>query len=107
MPKRVTILLKGTIEVPDNADILRFKDEDGIESDHIRLKGRLFRPYISWMEYFSTAIMKKNRPDEPGGQCWQTADDEVVNEFLHSFDEEWYLEDIPGPALDATNSAPR
>lgn len=95
MSKKIKILLKGTIEVPDNADILHFQDEDNIETDHLRLGGRLFRPYISWMEYFSTAIMQKRYPNGAGGQSWQTVRDDISNEYLLSIDEEWYLQDIP------------
>jgi hypothetical protein len=56
--KTIMVTLTHEVRVPDNAEIIRILDDDGIQDDYIRVSGKLVRPDLHWMQYFS-----ENNPD--------------------------------------------
>jgi hypothetical protein len=56
--KLIKVTLKHEVCVPDNAEIIRILDDEGIEDNYIRVAGKLVRPDLHWMQYYS-----ENNPD--------------------------------------------
>ena len=87
--KKVVVTVTQVIEVPDSADVIPMKDNDGTAFRQLKYKGNLFMPCISWMEYqpsyreCSTFIS----PDDDGWHGSTTLTDEVENQAI----EEDYL----------------
>lgn len=95
MPKIIKIVVTGTIELPDAAEIIRFRDGGGLENDHVKFKGRIIRPEIGWLEYFTADIMLEKDPDEPADMGYETLDHRVHNKYFLCNDEEWFMEEAP------------
>ncbi|MEK9135502.1 MAG: hypothetical protein AAB393_00125 [Bacteroidota bacterium] len=95
MPKKIRIIIDATLELPDKAEVIRFKDEDGIVTDHIKFLGKLFRPDITWLQYHTSDLTKKKYPKSPiRGMGWEGVDDDTYNEYFCHVDEKWYLEEL-------------
>lgn len=96
MAKKIKVVVTATIELPDSAEVIQFKDEEGIKSDHIKFGGHLIRPDIAWMEYISSDVMKKQN-DHPAlpalqGIGWTSVPDEIYDKLFAPAD--WYLEEL-------------
>ncbi|MCR6657741.1 MAG: hypothetical protein NVV63_18475 [Opitutus sp.] len=59
MGKIIKVYISTEVIVPENAEIMRVKDDDGIEVDYIRVAGKLAMPMIHWVEYVSAARREK------------------------------------------------
>ena len=94
MAKTIRIVIEGTIELPDSAEVIRFCDEGGLESDHIKFKGHIIRPNIGWLEYFSEAIMKKKYPHIPADMGWESIHEDIHNKYFLCCDEDWNMEEL-------------
>jgi hypothetical protein len=49
--KRIKLHIVTELELPDNAEVIRFTDEEKITTDHVKIAGRLLRPDVVWLEY--------------------------------------------------------
>ena len=47
MSKKIRVVIETIIELPDNAEVIRFTDEEGYAEDYIKFAGRLIRPDVS------------------------------------------------------------
>lgn len=95
MPKTIKVVVTVTLELPDWAEVIRFKDEEGVESDHIKFAGMIIRPDIGWMQYMSFAMSKKKYKHPAFDSIgWEAIPDDTYNEFFAHFPEEWYLEEL-------------
>jgi len=94
MSKQISIMLKGTITLPDGAEIIRFTDEEGGTQDHIKFAGRLLRPDFEWMEYHSSDVSKDMYPTLPLPSIgWESIDIDLYNDHFTCCDAEWYMEE--------------
>lgn len=94
MAKTIRIVIEGTIQLPDSAEVISFRDEGGLESDHIKFKGRIIRPNIGWLEYFNEAIMRKKYPHVPADMGWESINEDFHNQYFLCCDEEWNMEEV-------------
>ena len=93
MKKKIKIIIKGTVELPAGAEVIRFTDEDGVTDDHIKFAGKLYRPDIGWMQYHTSEQWNEILPSKTGGAGWKSISDELWNEHFCPLEEEWYMED--------------
>jgi hypothetical protein len=94
MAKTIRIVIEGTIELPDAAEVISFRDEGGLESDHIKFKGHIIRPNIGWLEYFNEAMMRKKYPNQSADMGWESINEEFHNKFFLFCDEEWNMDEL-------------
>ena len=96
MDKKLKVVITGTLELPESAEVIRFKDEEGVESDHIKFGGMIIRPTIHWLQYMSSAISKK-KYKHPAFDAigWESIPEDTFNEFFCATLEDWYLEESP------------
>jgi hypothetical protein len=94
MAKTIRIVIEGTIELPDAAEVISFRDEGGLESDHIKFKGHIIRPNIGWLEYFNQAMMRKKYPNQGADMGWESISNDMHNKFFLCLDEEWNMEEL-------------
>jgi hypothetical protein len=93
MPKKIQVVIKATLELPDKAEVIRFKDEEGVTTDHIKFLGKLFCPEITWLQYYTSDLLKKKYGKGlVGGTGYETIDDELANKYFMTV-AEWYLEE--------------
>jgi hypothetical protein len=59
MNKTIKIVINAEIELPNKAEVIRFKDENGEEDDYIKFMGRLYRPFIDWFQYLPSHVTKE------------------------------------------------
>jgi len=93
MSKKIRVVVKTTLELPDKAEVIRFKDESGTTMDHIKFLGKLFCPDIRWLQYETTDLSQKKYGKKIGRGCgWESIDDDLANGHFMSISE-WYLEE--------------
>ena len=51
MSKEIRVLIEATVVVPDDAEIVRFVDADGVDTSCVKVAGVLALPAIYWLEY--------------------------------------------------------
>ena len=96
MAKTIKIAVTATIELPDSAEVIRFTDEEGNESDCIKFAGMIIRPEIGWMEYMSSDVsFEKYKTQALKSIGWESIPDEIYNDHFAHFPEEYYLEEVP------------
>jgi hypothetical protein len=93
MNKKITVVINMEIELPSKAEVIRFTDEEGEKGDYIKFMGRLFRPYIDWLQYFPSHVTKKIYRGKIKGISWMPIDDDIYNEHFSASPEEWYMEE--------------
>jgi hypothetical protein len=93
MPKTIRVVVHAELELPDKAEVIRFRDEVGEESDYVKFMGRLFRPDIEWLQYFTSHITKKMYGGKATGVSWESVDDDTFNKYFAGAIEKWYLEE--------------
>jgi len=64
--KTIHLTVTADIKVPNNAEIICITDDDGTSDEYIRVAGKLVRPAIHWMEYFSKQNPDPRCPVAPG-----------------------------------------
>ena len=92
--KKVKLHITVEVQVPANAEVIRFTDEEGVTTDHIKMSGRLLRPDIMWMEYTPSKIplnQKKWHPDMCIG--WESGTPLCDKLTEQTGFPEWYLEE--------------
>jgi len=95
MAKKIKVVVTAMLELPDSAEVIRFRDEESVESDHIKFGGLIIRPDIGWMQYISSAVSKKKYKHRPFANIsWESIPEDMYNEFFADFPEEWYLEEL-------------
>jgi hypothetical protein len=107
MAKTIRIVIEGTIELPDAAEVISFRDEAGLESDHIKFKGHIIRPNIGWLEYFNEAMMRKKYPNQAANMGWESINEEFHNKFFLFCDEEWNMEELKEEEAEETDESER
>jgi len=100
MSKVIKVVLSAEIMVPDNAEIIRVKDDDGVEADYIRVAGKLAAPMIHWLEYLSEARLEnqiKHIKEATGvktGMGFDQIDFDFCEDYLKMSEfPEYYLEE--------------
>ncbi|HXR03424.1 MAG TPA: hypothetical protein VN836_01815 [Verrucomicrobiae bacterium] len=93
MPKKIKVIVNVEIELPDKAEVIRFKDEEGDEGDYIKFMGRLFRPNIDWLQYYPSDFTKKLYRGKVKGISWSGVDDDTFNKYFAYTADGWYLEE--------------
>ena len=97
--KVIKVSAKAQAEFPDKAEIIQFKDELGLVSDHVKLNGKLYRPAVCWYEYKGSDgsdFTRKKSGDKSKsiGITLQMVDDDSPQEFFTRPEyEEWFLEE--------------
>ena len=93
MPKKIRVVVKATLELPDKAEVIQFKDESGTTMDHIKFMGKLFCPDIRWLQYYTSDLLIKKYGKKHGRGCgYESIDDELANSHFVTVPE-WYLEE--------------
>lgn len=89
-------MVQAILELPDKAEVIRFKDEEGVESDHIKMLGKLFRPDIGWMQYTTSEMGKEEYGLKFVGMGWESVDDETYETYFSDQEEmeTWSLEEL-------------
>jgi len=95
MPKKIRVVVKTTLELPDKAEIFPFTDESGSTTDHIKFLGKLFCPDIRWLQYYTSDLLEKKYGKQHKKLCscgYESVDDDLANNYFTSVSE-WYLEE--------------
>jgi hypothetical protein len=90
MSKKIRVVIEMIIELPDNAEVIRFTDEEGYAEDYIKFAGKLIRPDVSWMEYLSSDLTAKKY--KGGGIGWESIPERLHNEYFAS-PEQWSMKE--------------
>jgi hypothetical protein len=94
MPKTIKVVITTILELPSKAEVIRFKDEDGIETDHIKFLGKLFPPDVCWLQYNPAYVNQKKWKIKSIGMGWESVDDETSMKYFQSLgNEQWYMEE--------------
>ena len=92
--KTFKLHLVAEVQLPSKAELIRFTDQGGGTTDHIKLGGRLLRPDLIWMEYVpSRREMNEKKWHIEMHHGWDSGTDFTDDIEQRTSPAEWYIEE--------------
>lgn len=95
MTKIIKISIIGKLRFDSKAEVIRFKADDGTETDCIKSGGRIIQPCLDFLQFHSKEIVRekygKSFACETG--MWISVDDSFLEEHLLDNREWWCMDE--------------
>ena len=88
--KKFEFTLRTTVQLPDDAELTSFTDEEGNKNNYIVYKGQLLSPTVDWMKFVSSAENKIENPKLDWESFGYRDIDDELSEEMSSYPDESY-----------------